>query len=178
MNRGVDHQTIFKDTYDYDFFLSTIKNMMKRYDFKIHTYCLMTNHYHLLIETGQIEIWKIMKMLNSQYARYYNIRHKRDGTLFRGRYKSVQIRDDAHFLQVSRYICMNPVMAFMVDLPGQYAWSSYLTLMGKYNDSITSVDRIMSYFDNKASELNKFITSDIYITEEQEITDEIDDNVL
>lgn len=93
--------------------------------FTIHALCLMTNHFHMCIETEDVEIWKIMHRLLLTYAANYNIKYKLTGHLFENRYIGQLIEDDRYFLEVSRYIHLNPVKAGMVREPLSYEYSSY-----------------------------------------------------
>lgn len=168
MNRGVNHQSIFSEEMDYEYFLEILRKTKELYPFEIHAYCLMTNHYHLLIETKDDEIWKIMKMINLFYVRYYNTKYQRDGTLFRGRYKSCCINNDTYFLQTSRYICLNPVKAKMVERAEQYRWSSFRTLIGLEDDHITKTDKTLHFLGDCEKTFQNFVESDLTVTEEYE----------
>ena len=108
MQRGIRRMEIFKECMNYQIFLLLLKKALERYGGIVHAYCLMTNHYHLLLETEQQEVWKIMKMISHQYAMYYNHSNGYRGHLFEGRYKACIVRDDTYFLQTSRYILNNP----------------------------------------------------------------------
>lgn len=150
MNRGANHQEVYTDDFDFKYFLHLIKVAEDKFDFKLHAYCLMPNHYHLLIETGDESISKIMKKINEAYTRYYNVKYNRDGALFRGRFKSCEVNGDAYFLQTSRYISLNPVKAGIVAKPDQYKWSSYRMYTIGYDDGITSCGRTLNYFDGSS----------------------------
>ena len=136
MARGNYRQNIFKDDEDFKVFLLLMQDAKTKYGFKLHAYCLMTNHYHLLLETEQTEIWKIMKRINQIYAAYYNEKYRLMGHLFQGRYKSCLVENDSYFLQTSRYIHLNPVKAKMVPRAEAYPWSSYSTLIGMKQEMI------------------------------------------
>ena len=146
MARGTYRQNIFKDDEDFKVFLLLMQDAKTKYGFKLHAYCLMTNHYHLLLETEQTEIWKIMKRINQIYAAYYNEKYRLTGHLFQGRYKSCLVENDSYFLQTSRYIHLNPVKAKMVPRAEAYPWSSYSTLIGMKQEMIVEVKRIYAYF--------------------------------
>lgn len=113
MSRGNRRKRIFTDDADYIFFLKCINKLKHYYDFKVHTICLMTNHFHMIIETGETTISKIMQELLSAYAEYYNQRYRFQGHLFEGRFRSKLIENEAYFLESSRYIHLNPIKACM-----------------------------------------------------------------
>ncbi len=131
INRGNGGEKVFKRIGDKKKFLEYLEKTVKRFSLKLHTYCLMTNHYHLLIETPQQNLSVAIQWLNVSYAAYYNRRHKRNGHIFQGRYKAVLIDADEYLGQLSRYIHLNPVRAGMVTAAGQYPWSSYSAFIGK-----------------------------------------------
>ena len=109
MNRGRARQTIFHGTGYYEDFLTTLEECHRRFDAQIHAYCLMSNHYHLLVETPRANLDRIMRHLNGVYTQRYNRRKRSDGPLFRGRYKAILVDEDAYLLQVGRYIHRNPL---------------------------------------------------------------------
>ena len=146
MARGNYRQNIFKDNEDFQVFLVLMQDAKAKYGFKLHAYCLMTNHYHLLLETEQMEIWKIMKRINQIYAAYYNGKYQLTGHLFQGRYKSCLVENDSYFLQTSRYIHLNPVKAKMVSCAELYLWSSYCTLIGMKQEMFVEVKKTHAYF--------------------------------
>lgn len=125
MNRGINRQLIFKCNAHRDMFLSLLSEMTAQYQVEIHAYCLMNNHYHLLIRTPLANLSRCMQYLDGVYTQRYNRSTKRDGALFRGRYKAIIIEADSYLLQVSRYIHLNPVEAKICQHPHDYAWSSY-----------------------------------------------------
>jgi len=127
MNRGRGRQVIFHDERYYSAFLVSLEESVNRFDAVIHAYCLMGNHYHLLIETPNANLSRIMRHINGVYTQRYNRLKKTDGPLFRGRYKAILIDEQAYLLHLSRYIHRNPieVTAPLVDQLKDYAWSSY-----------------------------------------------------
>ena len=116
---------IFKAEDDYLFFIECINCIKEKHPFIVHSICLMTNHFHMIIESMDVELWKIMQKLLSIYAEQFNHRHAYTGHLFEGRYTACLIEDDIYFLEVSRYIHLNPVKAQMVREPIAYEYSSY-----------------------------------------------------
>jgi putative transposase len=125
MNRGAAHATIFYNNDDYQTFVNIFQQLHSRYRFEIHAYCLMPNHYHLLVRTPLPNLSEGMRHLNSQYTRFHNLKHKKDGALFRGRYKAILVDAENYLLRVSRYIHLNPVKAGLTSHPSKYRWSSY-----------------------------------------------------
>ncbi len=125
ISRGNEEGEIFASDFDREKFLNYLKDLTVRYHIKIHAYCLMNNHYHLLLETQKPNLIKMMHGLNSSYTAYFNARYKRAGHLFQGRYKSILIQADQHLHSLSRYIHLNPVRANIRKDPQDYPWSSY-----------------------------------------------------
>ena len=130
-SRGNEKKPIFRDDADRENLLNTLQHVNKRYHFICHAYCLMTNHFHLLIETPDGNLSIGMRQVNSVYTQLFNKRHGRAGHLFQGRYKAILIQKDSHLLEVCRYVVLNPVRARMVETPEAWRWSSYLATAGK-----------------------------------------------
>ena len=138
MNRGRARQTIFHGTAYYSAFLQTLKEAHERFDAEIHAYCLMGNHYHLLIGTPRANLDRIMRHINGVYTQRYNRLKRTDGPLFRGRYKSILVDEEAYLLQVGRYIHRNPaeVKGATDKELDKFTWSSYLA----YTNRATAPD--------------------------------------
>lgn len=130
-SRGNEKKPVFKDDHDRENFLNALQHVNKRYNWICHAYCLMTNHYHLLIETPEGNLSLGMRQLNGVYTQLFNRYHGRTGHLFQGRYKSILIQKDSHLLAVCRYVALNPVRAKMIEVPEAWKWSSYLATAGK-----------------------------------------------
>ena len=135
MNRGRGRRWIFHGSVYYEAFLKTLEEAHEKFDARIHAYCLMSNHYHLLVETPLANLDRIMRHINGVYTQQYNRLKRTDGSLFRGRYKSVLIDESAHMLQVSRYIHRNPeeIKGATDEVLESYVWSSYQAFVGKSN---------------------------------------------
>lgn len=146
MNRGVNHQNIFWDTADFQHFMYKLSMALKKFDFKLHAFCLMDNHYHMIIETGKDPLSTIMKYINQSHSMYYNKRYHRDGPLFCNRYTSRLIDSDEYFLQASRYIAQNPAKAGMVNALEDYEWSSYRALIGLTHSPLIERQLTLSFF--------------------------------
>ncbi|OGT65163.1 MAG: hypothetical protein A3J38_01180 [Gammaproteobacteria bacterium RIFCSPHIGHO2_12_FULL_45_9] len=129
MNRGINHQTIFSSDSHRELFLSLLEDTTKQYNLEIHAYCLMTNHYHILVRTPLANLSRCMRHLDGVYTQRYNHSVKRDGPLFRGRYKAIIVEENSYLLLVSRYIHLNPVAAKICNEPHHYKWSSYLAYL-------------------------------------------------
>ncbi len=133
MNRGRARQTIFHDERYYQAFLDTLSEAHKRFHGIIHAYCLLGNHYHLLLETPHANLSRIMRHINGVYTQRHNRLKKTDGPVFRGRYKALLVDKEAYLLQLSRYIHRNPLdmkRPLVKDL-ATYRWSSYPAYINK-----------------------------------------------
>ena len=106
-------------------FVKLLKETSEMWNIRTAAYCLMPNHYHMLVQTPEANISRGMRHLNGVYTQKYNRRHQCDGQLFRGRYKSILVDANTYIRYVLRYIHRNPVRARFVETPGQYPWSSY-----------------------------------------------------
>lgn len=129
-SRGNAQANIFLDDTDRELFLQTLESVIKRFGWLCHAYCLMDNHYHLVIETPQPNLCGGMRQLNGVYTQKFNRAHQRIGHVFQGRYKSILVERDAYLLELCRYVVLNPVRAKMVDEAGQWPWSSYAATAG------------------------------------------------
>lgn len=126
--RGNNKGNIFRETHDFEKYLSIIYEAMEYYDYsqyQIICYCLMTNHVHLMIKTSDKPLADFMGRINSRYTKYFNKKYECSGHLFQGRYFSDIVRDNTQILEASRYIHLNPVKAKIVSSPCDYRWSSY-----------------------------------------------------
>lgn len=133
LNRGVERRAIFLDNYDREFFMELIDEIREVYMFRVHAFCLMDNHYHLLIETMRENLSLILKQLNQRYTHYFNKKYNRVGTLWQGRFKSWYIYDD-HYLEVAtKYIEYNPIKAGINAHVGEYPWASAVTQEAPWN---------------------------------------------
>ncbi len=122
---------IFLNNADRIKFLDILSQAVIRYDWYCHAYCLMDNHYHLLIETGTPTLSKGMKYLNGSYTQSFNRLHQLFGHVFQGRYKAILVDKESYLLELSRYIVLNPVRALMVRSAKEWRWSSYRATAGQ-----------------------------------------------
>ena len=129
-SRGNAQQAIFLDEKDFADFLGVLCSVVKRYHFILHTYCLMNNHYHLLMETPYGNLSRGMRQLNGLYTQRFNQRHQRAGHLFQGRYKAILVDKDNYLLELCRYMVLNPVRAKIAKDPKDWRWSSYQATTG------------------------------------------------
>ncbi|NIR28394.1 MAG: transposase [Gammaproteobacteria bacterium] len=126
IQRGNNRSAIFTGAADYRFFLSSLQTASARHGCRVHAYVLMTNHVHLLVSPeAETSIPRLMQSVGTRYAKYFNWRYARTGTLWEGRYRATLIDTDAYLLTCYRYVELNPVRAGMVCEPGAYRWSSY-----------------------------------------------------
>ncbi|MFC1890843.1 transposase [Thermodesulfobacteriota bacterium] len=143
MNRGRRYEAIFEEKRDYSAFLELLQETIEIFHIKIAAFCLMQNHYHLLIQTPEANISRSMRHINGVYTQRFNRIHGYDGQLFRGRYKAILIDADSYLLQVMRYIHRNPINAGLTENLN-YQWSShkaYLSDAKKWN--LVSRDKIL-----------------------------------
>ncbi len=128
-------------------FLQVFSSVFEQFNWVCYTYCLMSNYYHLLLQTPDANLSKGMRQLNGVYTQAYNRRHQKTGHLFQGRYKSILVDEDKYLLELSRYIVLNPVKAGMVKKVDQWKWSSYLATVGQASvPNWLSSDYLLSQF--------------------------------
>lgn len=153
LSRGNEQGRIFVDDQDRLLFLELIGEMAARFDIDVYAYVLMGNHYHLLLKTRKANLSKSMQWFGATYTRKYNIRHKRSGHLFQGRFKSFLVENDEYLMRLSCYVHRNPLRARMVKRLADYPWSSY----GMYAYGIKppvwmKTSAIFSFFKGKKKE--------------------------
>lgn len=153
MSRGNERKPIFRDDKDREAFLGILKDTQQTYCLIIHAYVLMTNHYHLLLETPQANLSLAMRQINGVYTRYFNYQWKRFGHLFQSRFKSLLVDKDSYLLTLSRYIHQNPLKARLVRRLEDYPWSSYLAYVGLTKaPSWLFLQDTLSYFESIQSD--------------------------
>jgi len=149
MNRGTNHQNIFHSELQRGMFIELLHEIFVRYSVEIHAFCLMDNHYHLLIHTPFPNLSRAMRHLDGVYTQRFNLMEKKDGSLFRGRYKSILIEPESYLLQVSRYIHLNPVIAGISKKPEDFKWSSYSYYLGLFKaECWMKIDFILGLMGN------------------------------
>ena len=155
MLRGINRQTIFEDNEDRYRFMTEVRRCKELSGFRLYAFCLMSNHVHLLIETGSEPLELVFKRLGSRYAGWYNRKYDRVGHLFQDRFRSEPVETTAYFLTVLRYILQNPMRAGMEVRPGSYKWSSYLAYE-KGNGQLTDI-RYASELIGQREELVRYL---------------------
>ncbi len=169
--RGIDRKSIFKAQEDKDHFLQRLKKLLEESDFKVYAWCIMENHFHLLLQTGKVPLSTIMRKLLTGYAVNYNRKYKRTGHLFQNRYKSILCEKDAYLLRLVRYIHLNPVKANIIQVEelGCYTWTSHQDLIQSSETSFIERDEILLYFGNKKplalSKYKQFIQEGVNLKE-------------
>ena len=128
--RGNHRQDIYLSDDDRENFLEIFAKTCRRYQWRCYAYCLMDNHYHLMLETPLPNLSKGMKYLNGVYTQAYNRRHNKAGHLFQGRFKAILVEQDSYLLELARYIVLNPVRAKMVESVADWKWSSFRATAG------------------------------------------------
>jgi len=155
-SRGNARQDIFVTDQDRYRFLTLLEEVVARFNWLCHAYCLMANHYHLLVETVEGNLSQGMRHLNGVYSQGFNYSHARVGHVFQGRFKSITIDRDNYLLEACRYVVLNPVRAAIVEDPRRYRWSSYKGTAGfEMPPSFLTVDWLLRQFSNHRQEAQK-----------------------
>ncbi len=145
--RGHERATMFREDGDRERFLALLATVVRDKGWELHAYCLMGNHYHLLVETPSGGLSSGMKSLNGRYAQWFNWRHHRRGHFLEGRFRGVLVQKESHLLELHRYIVLNPIRAGLVERPGDWEWSSYRATAGSdKNPQWLNVDWTLGQF--------------------------------
>ena len=144
--RGNQRQKVFREEKDFLKYLEFLSDYKDRYEFWLHAYVLMETHVHLLLETGQVPLSKILQGVNQRFTMYFNWRHGTVGHLFQGRYKAILCDRDAYLLSLVKYLHCNPVRAGMVRQPEEYRWSSHRTYLGLNKDGLVDTGIVLGMF--------------------------------
>ncbi|MEE9425039.1 MAG: transposase [Methylococcales bacterium] len=130
-------------------FIELLDELLVHHQIDCYAYCLMNDHYHLLLETATTNLSKMMRSLNGRYTQYFNREYHQSGAIFRGRFKSVVIQKEKYLREVSRHIILNPLRADLVDYPEDYKWSSYRATAGmEQAPAWLVVDKLLGSFDS------------------------------
>jgi len=149
-SRGDRREDIYEDDDDRHKFLEVFESVIDRFNWICYAYCLMDNHYHLLIQTPDANLSKGMRQLNGVYTQVYNRRHQKVGHLFQGRYKAILVDEEAYLLELSRYLVLNPVKAHKVEGVGDWTWSSFRATVGMVQKpDWLSVDYLLLHFSKQ-----------------------------
>lgn len=129
-SRGNGREDIYLDDSDRELFMVVLGEACSLFNWTVHAWCLMSNHYHLLVETPDSNLSRGMRYLNGVYTQRFNRTHSHVGHLFQGRFKAILVEKEAHMLELARYVVLNPVRAGMVESAEQWSWSSYPAMVG------------------------------------------------
>lgn len=148
-SRGNNREPIFFENSDYGRFINNLDRFQQKYRYHLYAYCLLPNHFHLLLRPGKIDLSKIMQTLITAYSMYANKKHHHVGHVFQGRFKSIIVEKDEYLLQVLRYIYLNPVRAGLVNVIEEYPWSSYVKyFVTESKNPIIESEEILQMFSN------------------------------
>lgn len=173
-SRGNQKQAIFLTDEDRHFFLKCLRKAHEKFGVIVHVYCLMPNHFHLILETPLGNLSRMMHFLITSYTIYFNKKHKRHGHLFQGRFKSVLIEAVTYAQELSRYIHLNPIRAEIVERPDEFRWSSYVCYRGEVRrECWLETDVILRLFSDQPEKSRKAYIN--YVT--QGIGEEVPDSI-
>jgi putative transposase len=179
--RGNQRQKIFKDEEDFKKYLNLLTFYKERYKYHLYAYVLMNNHVHLLIETREIPLSKIIQGINQSYTVYFNRRYRTVGHLFQGRYKAILCDKDAYLLSLIKYIHLNPVRAKIVKTPEEYRWSSQQNYIVRNKSDIIDTDQVLRMFSEdklQAGKLYRAYINDGAEIEKEDIYNTVDQRIL
>ena len=150
--RGNARAATFADDDDRRCFLGLLAGVVERFGWLCHAYCLMGDHYHLLIETPKANLSRGMRQLNGVYTQRFNRRHGRVGHLFQGRFKAILVEKDSHLLELCRYVVLNPVRAKITRRADAHPWSSYAATAGSQTaPGFLTIDWVLAQFGRQRS---------------------------
>jgi len=159
MGRGIERTNIFRIDRDRDDFLNRLGNQCMDGNLIVYAWCLLSNHFHLLVRTGRQPIFRSMKKLLTGYVVNFNLRHKRTGHLFQNRYKSIICEEDPYLLELTRYIHLNPLRAGMVGEVKElnnYRWAGHSVIMGRVERKWQDIDTVLGYFGRGRKAVEKY----------------------
>ena len=159
MGRGIERTNIFRTDRDREDFLNRLANQCMDGNLIVYAWCLLSNHFHLLVRTGREPISRSMKKLLTGYVVNFNLRHKRSGHLFQNRYKSIICEEDPYLLELTRYIHLNPVRAGMVggvEELNTYRWAGHSVIIGRVKRKWQDIDTVLSYFGKGRKAIEKY----------------------
>ena len=151
ISRGNRRQLIFRDERDYERYRKFLAEYKERYRVVFYVYALMPNHVHLLVEVRDAPLSRLMQALQFRYTRTFNVRYRKSGHLFQGRYKAILCERDAYLLELSAYLHLNPVRAGLVDDPMDYRWTSYGAYVRAQEDDLVDTGFVLAQFSRTRS---------------------------
>jgi len=169
INRGVEQRSIFEDAQDYEYFEELMCFYAKSYGITLHNYCLMSNHYHLLLEIQEENLSKFMRQLNMNYSIYFNKKNKRVGHLWQGRFKSWYVTDEAYLYTLMLYIEQNPIKANITKDLEAYPYSSYHYFLEKEIPECLQNAWVVQHYNNDTEAIKAFLNTDVDTSQLQEM---------
>lgn len=165
-SRGDKKCAIYQDHTDYTVWLSILGEICAQYNFVIHGYCQMTNHYHLIAETIDGNLSRGMQQLNGRYSQYYNRRHGLVGHVFQGRFKAILVQRDQYLMELVRYVVLNPLRAGLVTSLDDWKWSNYADMVGKrtapeWLDTLSTLQNFSARDQDAVTGYCRFVTEGI-----------------
>ena len=178
-SRGNAGQEIFADDEDRHALLEILGDTAERFAWICHAYCLMTNHYHLLLETPDANLSRAMRYLNRVYTQRFNRRHGCVGHVLQGRFKSILVEKESHLLELARYVVLNPVRAKMVRSVQHWPWNSYRMTAGQEDPlPLLTTEWILSQFSRDSQEAMTLYRKFVRQGRGAEVWDELRGGVL
>lgn len=156
-NRGLNKQNIFHHQKDYEKLLNKLSSLVLQGDWTTYAYCLMPNHYHLLVEQRKTPIAKLIGRLFTSYGVFFNKKYQRQGPLFSDRFKSKIVQKDSYFLELSRYIHLNPVKSNLANTPEDYPFSSLSEYVGKYQRNIIDLEKVTTLLGDHQHRIESYV---------------------
>ena len=157
IQRGTERKPIFRDDEDRERFLSLVAEGVERFRHEIHAYCLMGNHFHLVVRVGPTPLASVMQNLSTRYVQSFNRRYKRVGPLFQGRYKAIIVAADDYFLPLLAYVHQNPVKARKVSRAADYRWSSHRYYVSQPPPECLSTQYGLSFFSGSTESFDQYV---------------------
>jgi putative transposase len=146
VSRGNRKQPVFLFEGDHHLFLEITSNVARRRAWLVHAYCLMPNHYHLLLQTPGADLSAGMQEINGDYGRWFNHVHGFVGHVFQGRFKAGLVESDGHLLHLTRYIALNPVRAQLCRSPADWPWSSFADVLNPSHARFPGSTKVLTFF--------------------------------